>query len=370
MQESRWFRRAGPGIAALGALGLVASTSLGAPPGSWEPPDCPGTPHVGPAPIGAWYRIDATVADGMRTGRRLTVGRAGDDENRHLDLAAESFAAGPFAGTILIGSDDGRTSRSTLLDVAAGCAWPLVTSTDVVRSATLAPDGATVLEHRVDRRTRTDLGVWRRNLADASEPARILAPIAPDARFGPTWLTHLSWSADTTDLAVVSCGEIACRVRLVDLATGVVRGLADPRVGHVVGVVDDRVVAHGACRGLPCPLLSASLDDGSIVTIDTAAGRATMRTDSRRPVVVFEDDASGRTLRMADPDGRAIAVMRAEGDGRRLIPGPAWADGAVEVAGDWLAVGPDGRLPIDGPDGPLFRHLPDGRTVQLDEVPR
>lgn len=370
MQESRWFRRAGPGIAALGALGLVASTSLGSPARSWEPPACQGPPHVGPASIGAWYRIDATLADGMRTGRRLTVGRAGDDGPRHLDLAAESFAAGPFAGTILIGSDDGRASRSTLLDVAAGCAWPLGASTDVVRSATLAPDGATVLEHRVDRRTRTDLGVWRRSLAGAAEPTRVLAPIGPAARFGPTWLTHLSWSAGGTDLTVVSCGEVACRVRLVDLATGVVRGLADPRLGHVVGVVDDRVVAHGACRGLPCPLLSASLDDGSIVTIDQTAGRATMRTASGRPVVVFEDDAGGRMLRIADPDGRAIGVLRSEGDGRRLIPGPAWADGSVEVSSDWLAVGPDGRLPIDGPDGPLFRHLPDGRTIPIDEVPR
>jgi hypothetical protein len=370
MQESRWFRRAGPGIAALGALGLVASTSLGSPARAWEPPACSGRPHVGPGPIGAWYRIDARLADGMRTGQRLTVGRVGDDGPRSLDLVPESFAAGPFDGTILLGDDDGRISRLSLLDVAAGCAWPLATSTDVVRSATLTPDGATVLEHRVDRRTRIDLGVWRRRLAAASDAARLLAPIAPDTRFGPTWLTHLSWADSGTDLAVVSCGEVACRVRLVDLATGGVRGLADPRVGHVVGVVGDRIVAHGACRGLPCPLLSASLDDGSIVTLDATAGRAILRTDAGRPVVVFEDDAAGRTLRIVDPGGRAIAALRSEADGRRLIPGPAWADGAIEIASDWLAIGPDGRLPIDGPDGPRFRHVPDGRTVPLDEVPR
>ena len=36
----------------------------------------------------------------------------------------------------------------------------------------------------------------------------------------------------------------------------------------------------------------------------------------------------------------------------------------------WLTFGPGGRLALDGPTPALFRHITDGPTVRLDEVPR
>ena len=56
MVESRWFRRAGPGIAAIGALAIVASTTLGAPARRWEPDPCAGLPRRRAEATGAWFR--------------------------------------------------------------------------------------------------------------------------------------------------------------------------------------------------------------------------------------------------------------------------------------------------------------------------
>ncbi len=216
MVESRWFRRAGPAVAALGGIVLIATTTLGSPGRAWTPEACAGAPRIGASAPGTWYRIDPVLDAGTRTGQRVVIGRAGERATRALDLDAESFAAGPFGGATLVGTDDGRHSRLSLVDAAGACAWPLVASRDVIRTATLASDGTSLFEFRVDRQTRADLGVWRRALDGSTAPARVLAPIAADGRFGPTWTTDLVWSEDGQTLAVQSCGEIACRVRIVD----------------------------------------------------------------------------------------------------------------------------------------------------------
>jgi hypothetical protein len=47
------------------------------------------------------------------------------------------------------------------------------------------------------------------------------------------------------------------------------------------------------------------------------------------------------------------------------------AMGGVEAtARGWVLFGPDGRLPIDGRTPAIYRHVQDGRSVQLDEVPQ
>lgn len=369
MVESRWFRRAGPGIAAIGAVVLVASTTAGARPASWEPPRCDDFPRIGSGPVGAWYRIDATIVDGVRSGQRLTVGGPGTAAARGLDLDPESFAVGPFAGTILAGTDDGATSRVSLIDVVAGCAWAVDRSADVVRRATISPDGSALIEFRVDRTSRADLGIWRRPLVGDGAFQRILPPIEPDQRFGPTWLTELSWSGEGSLLAVESCGEVACRIRWLDMRTGVSGSVSDPSLGDLIGLTRDRLVAHGACRGLPCPLRSHGLADDSATTIVASAGQAVLARDAGgRPVVVYERDADGHSVASIGPDGSADRVLPGDVGTRRLIAAPAWAGGGAEVPAGWIAFGPDGRLPIAGPVGALLRRLSDGRTVPFGEV--
>jgi hypothetical protein len=371
MVKSRWFRRAGPAVAALAALVVIASSTLGAPARTWVPEACSGSPSVGSPTAGTWYRLDPVLDAGARVGQRLAVGRAGERGTRQLDLDAESFAAGPVGGTILVGTDDGRRSRLSLIDLARSCAWAVAESLDVIRTATLAPDGATLFEYRVDRRTRTDLGLWQRPLDGSTPPSRVLPPIVADARFGPTWLTDLVWSEDGRSLAVQSCGELACRVRVLDPVIGDVRLVSDPDVGDLVGLAGDRLVAHGVCRGLPCPLVSIDLRDGTTTILEHAAGQAVLSRDADgRPLVVHEVGAAGRTLQIVGLDGQHPESLDTDPDGRRLVAGPARSGGAAEVAPGWILFGPDGRLPIDGAVRPVLRHVPDGRTVPFDEVSR
>lgn len=369
MVESRWFRRAGPGIAAIGAVVVIASTTSGALPASWAPPGCAGLPRIGAARIGAWYRIDPTIVDGTRKGQRLTLGGPSPIAVRGLDLDPESFASGPFAGTVLAGTDDGTRSVVSLIDIAAGCAWIVDRSEAVVRRATMTPDGSSLIEFRVDRATRADLGVWRRPLDGHGAAQRMLPPIGPDDWFGPTWLTELSWSDDGSLLAVESCGEVACRVRWLEIASGVVGSVSDPSLGTVVGLTRDRLVVRGACRGLPCPVRSVALDDGAVSTIVGSAGQAVpAREAGGRHVLVFERDPDGRALASIGVDGSAERDIPVDRAGRRLVGSPAWAGGAAEVPAGWIAFGPDGRLPLAGPVGAVLRRVPDGLTVPLGEV--
>jgi hypothetical protein len=372
MVESRWFRRAGPGVAALGAVAMVASSTAGAPPSTWQPMACPGTPRVARAEagLGSWYRLDPTIVDGVATGQRLTVGTA-TGTSKALDLPVESFAAGPFAGSLLVGSDDGTSSRRALIDIAAGCAWSLGRSSDVVRRATLTPDGTSLIEFRVDRRTRADLGVWRRPLIADAQEERVLPPIEPDPRFGPTWLTELSWSDDGGLLAVQSCGEVACRIRWVDLVTGITSGLREPTLGEMVGLTRDRIVVRGACRGLPCPIRAVSLVTGASNTLVVEAGQAVLaRGTDGRLEILYEPDAAGRTLRSVGVDGTRDRQVLADLGGRRLVAGPAWASGHVALPAGWLALTTDGRPPLDGPAHATFRRLADDRPAVLTEVTR
>lgn len=363
--ETRWFRRLGPGVAALAAVAAIASTTAGAPPPSWRAPACPGPPVVTPGAMGSWYRLDPILVDGTFVGQRLSLG-AGSKSTRQIELAAESFATGPSGGAVVAGTDDGRRSQLSLIDVAGGCAWALGSSTDVIRNAVLATDGGSIVESRVDRRTRADLGVWRRPLG-GSTPVRLLPPIAPDDRFGPTWLTDLAWSDDGSTLVVGSCGETACRYRLAP-ETGPVVTIADPSLGPSVGLAGDRLVAREACRGLPCSIVSIDVAGRGRALVADSAGRAILARDATgRSVVVYELDPDGSTLGAATPDGRGVLALAAPPPGLRLVADAAWSGGAAEHPADRLVFGPDGRLPIDGSRRALLRPVTAG-TAALDEV--
>jgi hypothetical protein len=354
-------------VIAASALGAVRETTA-----PWRGPACAGLPRVGPAVIGTWFRQDPVIDDaGVLTGQRLIVGRGDGAPGSTLDLDPESFAAGPFGAAVLVGSDDGARSTLSLLDVHAGCDWTLGTATDVVRRATLSPAGDAVFEVRVVRSTRADLGVWRRPL-DGGPARRIVDPIAADARFGRTWSTELVWSLDGRSLAVQSCGEIACRTRVLDEVTGGLRTIADPALGELVGVVGDRLVVRGACRGLPCPLLSVGLDGGAPVTLEAAAGLAVLAADAAGgPArVVYETDASGRALRTVTLDGRGRTEPVPLPVDRRLVAGPARSGGAVTIAPGWTVLSADGRIPTDGPRRTTVRRATDGQTAAFEEVSR
>ena len=306
MVGSRWFRRAGPGVLVAAAVAALATSALGAAPSgshAWAGLPCRGPARVPAAPAGAWFRLDPRLDDsGARAGQALRIGAASRPGVATLDLAPESFAAGPFGATVLVGADDGSQSRLSLLDVPAGCGWAVGTTPEVIRRATLTPDRRAILEMRVDRRTRADLGIWRRSL-HGGPAVRIVAPIAADGRFGRTWSTEFVAQADGPGIAIQSCGESACRTRLLSLLDGTVHLVADPSLGELVGWTADRLIVRGACRGRPCPLISVDTRDGRHTTLDPAAGDATLRAGSDGTLrVVSEHRGRWRSMRLDGGD--------------------------------------------------------------------
>ena len=375
MLESRWARRIGPGIVALGAVAIVASTTLGARERAWDPPPCPGLPDAAASrdggATGVWYRLDPVLDAGRLVGQRLAVGVAGAGRPRTLALPGESFAAGPFGRAVLVGADDGRSSTLSLVDPAAGCARIVATSADVIRRATITPDGTTLVETRVARESREDLGVHARSLHGAASDRPLLPPIGADARFGPTWTTELAWSVEGDRLAVQSCGALDCRTRILDPATGGVDMIDEPGLGDMVGLGAGRLIVHGACGGLPCPLLAVPIDGGPVETVDDAAGQAVLTVGSDgRPFLVHESGPDGAQIRVRDLDGRSIATFGRDEAGRRLVAGSARSGTAADAAPGTVLFAPDGRLPLDGAVAPIARRLADGYAVPFEEIAR
>jgi hypothetical protein len=336
MESTRWLRLAPLALAiAAGAVGLgrLPAGAAGDPP--WEPPPCDAGEDAGPPGGAAWYRLDPVVdRQGALASVRLTAGTAGE-RGRWLALAPESFASGPVGGRILAGSDDGTASHLQLVDPGRGCTSAVADEAAVIRSAVLAPDGASILEHRVDRRTRADLGVWRRPLgpgrAAAGEPVRVLPGVAPDSAHGRTFSTELLVAADGR-LVVSSCGEVACRDRVLDPSDG--RTWSVARVGPALGLDGGRLVARDACAGDPCGIVAVDLATGARSEVVDAASAAALDGAT----LVYEV-SGGRLVTLELATGRRSTP--AEAGGIPLGRGSLARAGAETVAGT-VALAPGG----------------------------
>ena len=349
MEPIRWIRGALP----VAALALVGVGTLARPPlleaadPPWDPPPCPAA--VRPSGAAVWFRLDGLVDDaGTLTGQRLTVGRLGAG-GRTMDLPPESFATGPSAGRVLVGADDGDRSRLSLVDVEAGCATRIAEEDAVVRAALVTPDGVAVVEHRVDRATRADLGVWRVPL-DGGRDRRLVAGLAADARYGRTFSTELRWAPDG-QLAITACGEARCRTRLLDTASG--RSTSVGPTGPVIGVTSDgAVIAHEPCGGYPCAIVRRAPGRDATVLV-RGTGPATMAGDR----IVFEA-ARGRLNALDAVTGRLTTIA-----GDQLAP---VATGSAARAGASHAA--DAALLVVGArlDGRSSRVLAAGATAPVD----
>jgi hypothetical protein len=387
--ESRWLRRlrwVGPGVIALGVVGSLASVALGAGPGPWTPRPCtaggaePSAPArlpgaMAPSDIGrgAWFRTDPIIDNGgSLQGQRVSLGLDGLGATGTVVLPAESFAAGPFGRLVLIGSDDGTVSHLRAVDVVADCNVPLADETAVIRRATIAPAGDVIYEARVDRATRSDLGVWSRRF-DGQAPARLaLPPLDVDGRFGRTFSTEFTWSADGQSLAVQSCGEVACRTRILGSDGRSAGTLAEPDLGLLAGFDGNRMVTYGACRGLPCPLVATDLGTGTRQILADEAGLATVVGTSQGPRLIHEVFVDGGLrLRSIALDGGSAADVGPLPTGLRLAVTLDGSAGTARSPIDWIALVPDRDGPVEASSvQPQLRHLTDGATVQLDEVLR
>lgn len=344
-------------VIGVGALwGAPGALRAGDP--AWEPPPCaPGVLGAAAgaraagagAGVGTWFAVAPDIdRRGELAGQDVRVGSAGDARGRRLPLPPESFATGPAGGFVLVGDDDGTRSRLRLVDPGLGCAVAIGDAGDVIRGALVTPGGDAIVEHRVDRATREDLGVWRRPLG-GGPPEPVLAPFPADAAVGPVFATELAWGTDGR-LAVASCGELTCRVRVVDLATGVV--IEAGHSGPLVGLAGDEVVAYDTCPGLPCTLEAIELRTGVRRTIVEAAGLAAL-AGVRGALLAYEtapgeirvvDLATEREVRSGRLPGGAAPVRRTSGIGFGATVPPGWlavlAVGEADAPG-FAALDPD-----------------------------
>ena len=250
-------------LAPLAVFTAVAAASPLAPPGGAAVQTPAGACPAGNASAtgagAAWFRLDPVLdAGGSLASVRLWAGGAAGVPFR-VDLPAESFASGPADGQVLVGDDDGSRTRLRLLDVARGCWRAIAVEDAVVRSAVMREDAAVMYEHRVNRASRADLGVWRRETA-TGYAVRVLESVAPDAAYGRTYSTDLSLAPDGRVVAT-SCGAKACRTRVLDAATGHVDAVS--ATGPVIGLVGDHLVAMSACVSLPCDVEAVDLGSGA-----------------------------------------------------------------------------------------------------------
>lgn len=342
MEPVRWIR----GLLPLTAVVLVGVGAVSRPPvlgaiePPWKPPPCP--PGAG-APVAeasaAWYRLDGLVdTAGTLAGQSLVVGVVGG-RTRAIELAPESFAAGPVGGRILVGEDDGEQSRLSLVDPGEGCSTVIAEEAAVVRSALIGADGTAIWEHRVARDSRSDLGVWRRPL-DGSASRRVMRPAPADARYGPTFTTELRWAGDGS-LAVSSCGPLLCRTRTVAPSGGAVTTTGP--TGEVIGVASDgAVIAYEPCGGEPCPILAHARGADNVLV--RAAGRAALAGDR----LVFRGTGGG--LHSLDVRTGATASLDAENDLEPVRDG-SLATGAATHQMGAIVLAPGGRM--------------DGRTARV-----
>ncbi len=365
----RPFRGAIDGAIPLMFLGMMAAGAIATHPveaAAISPPRCPiqavGSP--GREASGDWWRLDPLLdGSGGLVGQDLRAGGPGGPRYR-VSLPAESFVSGPVGGMILIGADDGSASEISLLDLAAGCLDPVATDATVVRRAVVGPTGSSIFEFHLDRTTRADLGVWRRDLITGGRPVRILEPLRSDNRFGITWSTELNWSDDGR-LVVGSCGALACRTRIVEAGGGSVITVDDPDLGEPLGVARGQLVSYQACRGLPCPIVTVDLEDGARHPLIAAAGRAALVDVGGETVLVHEARDSDATLEVVGLSGVPLGEIGLSAS-TRLVTSASRTASAVDLPSGWIAVGIAGRIDARGPSEIV--RLQDGSSSSVSEV--
>jgi hypothetical protein len=368
MEAVGWVRRLVPiGVLAMAVASAVGGPEvMGAADTPWDPPPCPGSaPATGPAPRAtrAWFRTMPTVdRTGTLDAQRLAVGLSGRGVAQ-VELPPESFATGPVDGQLLVGDDDGLRSRLRLVDLTRDCVRASMTATAVIRSAVLAADLGVIWEHRVDRASRDDLGVWQWPAGDgligADAAIQVLPGLTPDEAHGPTFVTDLRWTAGGR-LVVASCGQLVCRTRILDPATS--RIAAIDGTGPAIGASHDVLVAYDVCVDTACPILAVDLATGERTPLVDAAGPAELGGPDDSILVLA---SNGRGLEMVEVTTKARTTPGAD---PRLAPvrrGSIASAGADLPTGQ-LLLAPTGQL-ADASDAATID--PASGTVEpLEEV--
>jgi hypothetical protein len=198
---------------------------------------------------------------GEIVGRSLSA-RAANGAQLAVELPVESFVGDAVDDLVVYTTYVPSTgSQVRGLDLVTGCDSLLASPSEIVRSAALSDDGASVYVHSVTKSGRADAGVTRFDLASGSA-AQVVPPLRPNDRLGPIFGTELHFRPDGRALAVQSCGMSACLTRVVDLVSGSVATYDNSGQGEFVSIDEQRLVTYTACGGMPCDLISIDLATG------------------------------------------------------------------------------------------------------------
>ena len=252
---------------------------------AWPGAACAGPPVVRPASVGTWFRLDPVARWVGQPGRR-SAWSSGPARRSADGLALDRRSRSPPVRSMAPSWSARTTGRAPA--VAARCRAAL--------RMVARPRSATSSVAR--RSTRPGHDVYRDpgGPDDPSRP-RGLAPLpAATARPSASWSRSRPTAGSAArgrpsssgrrtgrGLAVQSCGEAACRIRLVEPDGGPVPMIADPSLGELVGLGLGSVVVRGACRGRPCPVVAVRIRDRATTVLDPAAdgGRHGARIDGR-----------------------------------------------------------------------------------------
>lgn len=319
MSGRRWKLWLGPPVALLAIAVVFGRFQAGAEAGGRTTPRPAGVCAAKAPPAGAlrvargsWWRlVDRMDGNGALVGRSLFAGQAGATRVT-LALGAESMASGPVGGLVAVATDDGRFSEVRLVSAAEGCSWLVLRDESVVRSAIIDPSNGSILAHRVTRETRSDLGTWRvTGLAPDATLERVVAPLAEQADLGTIWATEIRLDADAKQLAVQSCSDQGCLIRVAALygPAGVPTLVRGPEQGSILGFAGDKLVTWERCAGLPCSLLAWNPATSAQELLVEGAAAAGL-TANGRYLVAVADPTTGRAYRV---DLRAKLSQRIEG---------------------------------------------------------
>lgn len=367
MRKRRWPVRLGASLivvaGSIAALRLQAGVDAGPRSLVPAPAACSASPvgagkQVTPQ-VGTWWKtIDRLDPAGTLVGRQVFVGRDGA-ATAVADLAAESAVSGPVGGIVVVTTDDGSGSEIRLLSFRDACSWVAHRSPSVVRSAILDPADGALFLHLLDRATRADRGIWK--LADAAtdaEPVLVAPPLDAGSRAGASvglvWSTELRLDARGSSLAVQSCGDGGCLIRIVDLddVTAPPLVVGGPGQGDLLGFAGDELVTWSRCPGLPCSIVSWDPTTGGGRILVDEARSAGLTGDGRRLVAAVASGPGAGVLEV-DPATGAGRPLPGLAEGLEPLPGGRAASAGLEIALDEIVIGSPVSDPrAFRPDGP------------------
>ena len=391
MVESRWLRWIGPGVVAIGAVGLVASATAGAAVRPWAPRACAGPPGAIAAAAG-----DARPAD------------LGD------------LASVPWFRRIRWSTAPASCAASASRSASTGTGWSGPWTCPPNRS----PRGRSAGSSWSDPMTGRPPGSWRWT-----------SPAAAHGRSRRSAMSSGGRPSTRPGHRSSRCAWIGSAVRTWDLAPAdrrPSRSSPDPRshrhrrsvrphlVDRVHVVARGRPARHPVMRGGRLPDAHRACGWGGRRCDRDAARRAGPRTPRRRGRRRRRDlrrvsrsplpdlrhgrekrwPAHARDRRGRSSPGRHAGrrAARPRGGARRRAAGCRRDRSMTRAAGrprsgperprsrvggrrcraprptlppGWVLLAPDGRLPSDPTaPRPILRHLPDGLAVPLDEAVR